>query len=94
MARPKNTKSKPTNKRKKNTNKLSHELIGLLFIFAAVLGLSNLGFMGILLANFFRFFFGEIYQVPLALFWYIWLIPINNGKRIHKLRNTKRTASA
>ncbi|MGP6140033.1 MULTISPECIES: DNA translocase FtsK [unclassified Jeotgalibaca] len=67
MARPKTTKSK-TNRRKKKTNGLSHELIGLLFVFAAVLGLSHLGFMGILFANFFRFFFGEIYQIPLSLF--------------------------
>lgn len=84
MARPKNIKS--NNRRKKNTNKLSHELIGLLFIFAAVLGLSNLGFMGILLANFFRFFFGEIYQVPLALFgvFGLYLLIIGREPRIKK----------
>lgn len=91
MARPKNTKSKPTNKRKKNTNKLSHELIGLLFIFAAVLGLSNLGFMGILLANFFRFFFGEIYQVPLALFGIFGLYLLIMGR---EPRIKKRTITA
>lgn len=67
VARPNTTKNK-SNRRKKKTNKLSHELIGLFFIFAAVLGLSHLGFIGILFANFFRFFFGETYQVPLALF--------------------------
>lgn len=84
MARPKNTKT--NNRKKKNTNKLSHELIGLLFIFAAVLGLSNLGFMGILLANFFRFFFGEIYQVPLALFgiFGLYLLIMGREPRIKK----------
>src|SRR5699024_8416159 len=71
--------------------KLSHELIGLLFIFAAVLGLSNLGFMGILLANFFRFFFGENYQVPLALFGIFGLYLLIMGR---EPRIKKRTITA
>lgn len=57
-----------TNKRKRKKNQISFELTGIFFLFAAVIGLSKLGFAGILMANFFRFFFGELYTVSLALF--------------------------
>lgn len=85
MARPKSTKNN-NNRKKKQQAKLSHELIGLLFIFSAVLGLSHLGFMGILLANFFRFFFGEIYQVFLSLFgiYGLYLLIMGREPRIKK----------
>lgn len=57
-----------SSKRKRKKNQISFELTGILFLFAAVIGLSKLGFAGILMANFFRFFFGELYTVALALF--------------------------
>lgn len=81
----------PTNKNKtkrktKKTNKVSYELVGILFVFSAVLGLSQLGFIGILIANFFRFFFGELFVVPLALFgiYGLYLLIMGREPRLRK----------
>lgn len=85
MARQKTTKRK-SNRPRKKTSRMSYELIGILFVFAAVLGISHLGFIGILVANFFRFFFGEVYQIPLSLFgiYGLYLLIIGREPRIRK----------
>ena len=70
-----------TRKKKKATGqKISYELIGVLFLFSAALGIGQLGFAGIALANFFRFFVGETYPVSLALFGAYGLYLILRGK--------------
>lgn len=70
-----------TRKKKKSTGqKISYELIGVLFLFSAALGIGQLGFAGIALANFFRFFVGETYPVSLALFGAYGLYLILRGK--------------
>ncbi|MDE1548948.1 FtsK/SpoIIIE family DNA translocase [Jeotgalibaca caeni] len=80
------TNKKKSNRKGKKTTKVSYELIGILFLFATVLGLSQLGFAGVLLANFFRFFFGEIYTVPFALFgmYGLYLLIMGREPRLRK----------
>lgn len=75
-----------TTKRKRKKNKVSFELTGILFLFAATIGLSHLGFAGILMANFFRFFFGELYTVALALFgiYGLYLLIVGKEPRIKR----------
>lgn len=66
-----------TRKKKKATGqKISYELIGVLFLFSAALGIGNSGFAGIVLANFFRFFVGETYPVKVwRSFRCLWSVP-------------------
>lgn len=77
----KNPKRKVTKK-----NKVSYELTGILFVFATIIGLSHLGFAGVMIANFFRFFFGEIYFIPLALFgiYGLYLLIMGREPRLRK----------
>lgn len=81
----------PTNRNKtkrkpKKTNKVSYELIGILFVFSAILGISKLGFAGVLMANFFRFFFGELFILPLAMFgvYGLYLLIMGREPRLRK----------
>jgi S-DNA-T family DNA segregation ATPase FtsK/SpoIIIE len=77
-----------TRKKKKATGqKMSYELIGVLFLFSSALGIGQLGFAGIALANFFRFFVGETYPVSLALFGAYGLYLILRGKEPKIRRN-------
>lgn len=79
-------KSRKSTLKNKKSNRISHELTGILYLFAAVLGISQLGFAGILTANFFRFFFGEIFIVPLGLFgiYGLYLLIMGNEPRLRK----------
>ncbi len=78
-------KKKPKRKVTKK-NKVSYELTGILFVFATIIGLSHLGFAGVMIANFFRFFFGEIYFIPLALFgiYGLYLLIMGREPRLRK----------
>ncbi|UJF14878.1 DNA translocase FtsK [Jeotgalibaca sp. MA1X17-3] len=86
MAKQSPKKSRKSTSKNKKTNRISHELTGILYLFAAVLGISQLGFAGILTANFFRFFFGEIFIVPLGLFgiYGLYLLIMGNEPRLRK----------
>ena len=86
MAKPTPKKRRTAYSKKKSTNKVSYELTGIFFLFAAVLGISQLGFAGILIANFFRFFFGEIFSVPLGLFgiYGLYLLIMGREPRLRK----------
>lgn len=86
MAKQSPKKRRKTNLKNKKSNHISYELIGILFLFAAVLGISQLGFAGILTANFFRFFFGEIFTIPLGLFgiYGLYLLIMGNEPRLRK----------
>lgn len=67
-------------KKKATGQKISYELIGVLFLFSSALGIGQLGFAGTALANFFRFFVGETYPLSLALFGAYGLYLILRGK--------------
>jgi DNA segregation ATPase FtsK/SpoIIIE, S-DNA-T family len=67
-------------KKKSNSQKISYELVGVLFLFSSALGIGQLGFAGIMMANFFRFFVGKTYPVSLGLFGLYGLFLILKGK--------------
>lgn len=64
MARRKKTKRKTKKKIQKQT---SERVVGGCFILFGILGLLNLGYLGILLANVFRIFVGDSYKVAVVL---------------------------
>lgn len=86
MAKQTRGKGRKTAQQKKRNSQISYELTGILFLFAAVLGITELGFAGTLMANFFRFFFGEIFPVPLALFgiYGLYLLIMGREPRLRK----------
>ena len=64
MARRKKTKRKTKKKIQKQT---SERVVGGCFILFGILGLLNLGYLGVLLANVFRIFVGDSYKVAVVL---------------------------
>ncbi|TFJ38963.1 cell division protein FtsK [Carnobacterium divergens] len=79
MAQKKKTKKKAPSKKQQKRN-LSIEIIGLLFICSAIFAASKLGFIGILIANLFRFFVGNTYLVSVVAFGLYGLYLVLKGK--------------
>ncbi|MGY3779689.1 FtsK/SpoIIIE family DNA translocase [Isobaculum melis] len=63
----KKTKKKGKQTTKKNERNLSLEIMGFIFIICSLFGLIKLGFVGVIIVNIFRFFYGDIYILGLIL---------------------------
>ena len=72
------SRKKKRNRRKKKT--YSVELIGMLFIFIAVLAFGEFGFVGSFMANIAKFFVGQTFQVFAILLAILGIYFIFKGK--------------
>lgn len=63
----KKTKKKGNKTTKKNERNLTLEIMGFIFIICSLFGLIKLGFVGVIIVNIFRFFYGDIYILGLIL---------------------------
>ncbi|MGO3732661.1 MAG: DNA translocase FtsK [Vagococcus sp.] len=80
MAKKKQTKKAPTKKQKQQQEKTTYFLIGIGFILFGIIGGLKLGFLGVLMANVFRFLVGNTYVVMAILLIMYGLLLLVMGK--------------
>lgn len=88
MAKKKQGKKAPTKKQKLQQEKTTYFLIGLGFIIFGIIGGLKLGFLGILMANVFRFLVGNTYVVMAVLLIIYGILLLFMGKDPKFKRNT------
>ncbi|MBP1043107.1 DNA translocase FtsK [Vagococcus sp. BWB3-3] len=93
MAKKKNTRAKMTKKQQAQRERMVYLFIGIIFVLFGLFGTLKLGFLGILIANVFRFIAGNTYPVMGVLLIIYGLLLVFMGKEL-KIKKKKLAVGA